>query len=103
MGIVCQYPRLPVCILADGLYPYEGAFEVCERNDWKYIYVLQKDSLKTVQEELVLTRRRNPARENLSLKAGYWIESKYRFQKNILYHGKYNLHRFQCLESGQNR
>ncbi|GHU84776.1 hypothetical protein FACS189415_8150 [Bacteroidia bacterium] len=28
-----QYPRLPICILADGLYPYEGAFGICE--GWK--------------------------------------------------------------------
>ena len=94
-----QYPRLPICILADGLYPYQGAFEVCEKNDWKYIYVLQDSSLKTVQEELVLTKRRNPARENHCLKDGNWIDSKYRFQKDILYHEKYNLNWLQCLET----
>jgi hypothetical protein len=32
-----QYPRLPICILADGLYPYDGAFSTCEKYDWKYI------------------------------------------------------------------
>jgi hypothetical protein len=94
-----QYPRLPVCILADGLYPCEGAFEVCEKNGWKYIYVLKEDSLPSVQEELVLTRRRNPKRENHWLKDGNWIDSQYRFQKDIFYHGKYNLHWFQCLET----
>jgi hypothetical protein len=94
-----QYPRLPVCILGDGLYPCESAFQVCENNGWKYIHVLQKESLKTVQEELVLTKRRNPKRENLCLKDGNLIDSKYRFQKDIFYHGKYNLHWFQCLET----
>jgi hypothetical protein len=93
-----QYPRLPICILADGLYPYEGAFEVCEENDWKYIYVLKDNVLPSVEEELVLRRRRAPTCENLYLKDEYWIESKYRFQKDILYHKKYNLHWFQCLE-----
>jgi hypothetical protein len=94
-----QYPRLPICILGDGLYPYQGAFKICENNDWKYIYVLQEESLKTVHEELVLTKRRKPARENHYLKDGYWIDSRYRFQTNILYHEKYNLHWFQCLET----
>ncbi|MDR2086969.1 MAG: hypothetical protein LBP72_07305 [Dysgonamonadaceae bacterium] len=55
-----QYPRLPICILADGLYPYENAFQCCEQNGWKYIFVLQENSLKSVQEELTLTRCRNP-------------------------------------------
>jgi hypothetical protein len=93
-----QYPRLPVYILADGLYPYEGAFEVCEKNDWKYIYVLKEGALPSVQEELVLTKSRNPKRENHWLKDGNRIDSQYRFQKDIFYHGKYNLHWFQCLE-----
>jgi hypothetical protein len=94
-----QYPRLPVCILADGLYPYEGAFEVCEKNDWKYIYVLQDSSLKTVQEELVLTKRRKPVKEHYCVKAGKRISSQYRLQTGILYHEKYLLNWFQCLES----
>ena len=51
-----HYPRLPVCILADGLYPYENAFKICEANGWKYLFVLQDKSLKTVQEELILPR-----------------------------------------------
>ena len=28
------YPRLPILILADGLYPYEGFFALCEANQW---------------------------------------------------------------------
>lgn len=65
-----MYPRLPVCLLADGLYPYEGAFEVCEKKGWKYIFVLQDKSLKTVQEEVVLTKIRKPAREHYAVKDG---------------------------------
>jgi hypothetical protein len=30
------YPRLPILILADGLYPYEGFFALCEANQWSY-------------------------------------------------------------------
>ena len=44
-----QYPRLPVCVLANGLYPCENAFRICEDNGWKFIFVLQDGSLKTVQ------------------------------------------------------
>ena len=28
-----RYPRLPICITADGLYPNQGFFEQCRRND----------------------------------------------------------------------
>lgn len=93
-----QYPRLPICILADGLYPYEGAFEICEKYGWKYIYVLKDNVLPSVHEELVLTKRKDPAKENHCVKDGNWIDSKYRFQKDIFYHNKYNLHWLQCLE-----
>ena len=94
-----QYPRLPVCILADGLYPYENAFKICEKNRWKFIFVLQDGSLKTVQEELTLTRIRKPAREWYTIKKGWRITDEYRFQTGIEYHEKYILNWIQCIET----
>jgi hypothetical protein len=94
-----QYPRLPVCILADGLYPYEDAFQICENNDWKFIFVLQDNSLKTVQEELTLTRRRNPAATHYWVEQGWRITNEYRFQTDIEYHKKYTLNWVQCIEN----
>jgi hypothetical protein len=75
-----QYPRLPICILADGLYPYENAFQRYEQNGWKYIFVLQENSLKSVQEELTLTQRRNPKVEAYQVKDGWRISQEYRYQ-----------------------
>jgi hypothetical protein len=94
-----QYPRLPICILADGLYPYENAFKTCEEYGWKFIFVLQDKSLKTVQEELTLTRRSDPVSSRLTLKNGWWIKDEYKYQKDIDYHGKYTLNRIQCVEN----
>ncbi|MDR2620954.1 MAG: hypothetical protein LBC48_00030 [Dysgonamonadaceae bacterium] len=94
-----QYPRLPICLLADGLYPYEGAFKICEAYGWKYIFVLQENSLKTVQQELVLTKRRSSAAEYCTLKKGWRITDEYRFQTNIDYHQKYTIHWVQCLQT----
>jgi len=31
------YPRLPIVILADGLYPYEGFFAICKTNQWAFL------------------------------------------------------------------
>jgi len=94
-----QYPRLPVCILADGLYPYENAFKICEDYGWKFIFVLQEDSLKTVQEELTLTRRRKPATQWYTVKNKWDVTDEYRFQTGIEYHKKYTLNWVQCQET----
>ena len=94
-----QYPRLPVCILADGLYPYRNAFKICEENQWKFIFVLQDGSLKTVQEDLLLPRIRKPATTCCTVEQGWFIGQEYRYQTDIKYHGKYTLNWIQCIES----
>jgi hypothetical protein len=94
-----QYPRLQICILADGLYPYENAFKTCEENGWKFIFVLQEGSLKTVQEELILTRRKSPSVEHYTAGKGWRIKEEYRFQTDIEYHRKYTLNWVQCIET----
>jgi hypothetical protein len=94
-----HYPRLPICVLADGLYPYEGAFQICEQYDWKYIFVLKDHSLKTVQEELLLTKRKSSAAEYYTVKNGWRITDEFRFQTDIAYHQKYTVHWLQCMET----
>jgi hypothetical protein len=94
-----QYPRLPICILADGLYPYENAFKIAQDNEWKYIFVLQEGSLKTVQEELTLTKRRKVATEWRTTEKKWNIVDEYRFQTGIEYHKKYTLNWVQCEET----
>jgi hypothetical protein len=93
-----QYPRLPVCILADGLYPNNTVFDICHSNDWKYILVLQDTMLKSVQEAVDLIRSRKPVAENYRVKDGVRISSKYRFLTAIPYK-KHNLHWMQCVET----
>jgi hypothetical protein len=31
------FPRLPICITADGLYPCKQVFEICRNNGWRFI------------------------------------------------------------------
>jgi hypothetical protein len=94
-----QYPRLPVCILADGLYPYKNAFKICEDRGWKFIFVLQNGSLKSVQEELTMSRLRKPAAKYYTIKKGWRIRDEYRYQTGIEYHKKYTLNWVQCIET----
>jgi len=93
-----QYPRLPICILGDGLYPNNTVFDICQNNDWKYLLVLQDKSLKSVQEELVLPRRGKPLKESCMVKDNVRISSQYRSLTNIPYK-KHLLHWVQCIES----
>ncbi len=46
------YPRLPICITADGLYPNNTVFDICQNNNWKYIITLKDGNLKTVWKEI---------------------------------------------------
>ena len=47
-----HFPRLPIVILADGLYPNNTVFTICEANNWLYIITLKDGNLKTFWEEI---------------------------------------------------
>lgn len=44
-------PRLPICLLLDGLYAGGPTFTVCEQNGWKYFIVLQDQSIPYIESE----------------------------------------------------
>lgn len=48
------FPRLPICILADGLYPNNTVFDICRKNSWEFIINLKDGCLKSVQTEVSL-------------------------------------------------
>ena len=41
-----NFPRLPILILADGLYYWKGFFDICKQNNYKYIITLKDGGLK---------------------------------------------------------
>jgi hypothetical protein len=47
-----MFPRLPVCIAADGLYPTEPVFDICENNNWQYIFTFKDGNLKSVWSKI---------------------------------------------------
>jgi len=55
--------------------------------------------VKTVQEELTLTRIRTPATVHYWADKGWRITQKYRYQTAIEYHKKYTLNWIQCEET----
>ena len=46
-----RFPRLPICLLLDGLYAGGPIFSICEENHWKYLIVLQKADILYINDE----------------------------------------------------
>jgi hypothetical protein len=46
-----RFPRLPICLLLDGLFAGGPTFALCEEYRWKYLVVLQEGDLSSVHEE----------------------------------------------------
>jgi hypothetical protein len=46
------FARLPIMVLLDGLYPNGPVMELCRKNNWDFMIVLQDDSLPSVWEEI---------------------------------------------------
>lgn len=54
-----DYPRLPITIAADGLYPNDNVFKTCTFNGWRYIITLKDGNLPSVWEEVELLKKAN--------------------------------------------
>jgi len=52
-----QYPRLPMVIAADGLYPNQTVFNICKQNDWRFIFTFKDGNLKSIWEEIELLKK----------------------------------------------
>jgi len=47
-----DFPRLPICISGDGLYPNRTFFRICRENEWEYIVSFRDGNLPSVWEEV---------------------------------------------------
>lgn len=55
-----RFPRLPICLVLDGLFAGGPTFSLCEAYAWKYIIVLQEEDLPSVHEEFEALTRLEP-------------------------------------------
>ena len=90
------YPRLPICLTADGLYPYQGFFELCQANGWAFILTFQDGNLASVWEEVqaLLPRCLDQHRRERRRQGQALIEHDFRWVTDLDYRG----HRLQWLE-----
>lgn len=84
------FPRLPICILGDGLYPNKKFFKICRSNNWEYILVLKDGNLPTLWKEVKLLLPLNKEnREKVTrIGKGKEITTEYRWINDID-HGGY--------------
>jgi hypothetical protein len=84
------YPRLPILILADGLYPYEGFFKTCKDNHWAYCITFKSGNLPTVWREvnsLWPLQSQNTCQNKIFKANGNSLKQAFRWVTEIDYHG----------------
>jgi hypothetical protein len=45
------FPQLNICLLLDALYANQQTFEICRKNDWKYVVTFKKGSMPSTYVE----------------------------------------------------
>jgi hypothetical protein len=81
------FPRLPICILADGLYPNKTMFNICRGNSWRFIITLKDGNLKTFHQEVGLLRGAQKEQEVCRANKTSRTKLKYKYLNNIEYEG----------------
>jgi len=92
-----EFPRLPLVLLLDGLYPREPVFSICETNHWRYIITLKDKSLKSVQEQIAdkLLFKDYGQQTHLITNTTHWLKDDYKCFEGI----EYNRHNLYVAET----
>jgi hypothetical protein len=81
------FPRLPICILADGLYPNKTVFSICRGYNWQFIITLKDGNLKTIHQEVGLLKGTQKELEVCRADKTSRTKLKYKYLNNIEYEG----------------
>ena len=94
-----EFPRLPLCLLMDGLYPVQSVFDLCEAYGWKFIATLREGRQPTAWDEAVQTMMMSPANVLHARRRGEdgWVEQTLRWTCQV----PFGTHTLQVLFSGE--
>jgi hypothetical protein len=94
------FPRLGVCILADGLYSNVSMMNICQEYGWKYITVFKDGNLPSVWEEvnslLQLSGGASSCQQHRS-DSTHWIKRSFRWVKDLKYK-KHSINWIECIQ-----
>jgi hypothetical protein len=94
-----DFPRLPICIVADGLYPNRTFFSICGENGWEFIISFGDGNLPYVREEVGILKELSEEnrRRTEAYKTGKKIVGTYTWINDIDYH-VFMPNRSECIE-----
>jgi len=87
-----RFPRLPICVLLDGLYAGGPTFQVCQDYGWKYFIVLREGDLPNLHRSFAVAIAQLPNQHkqvtlqqvNAQQRMEY-IKQAYRWAEDLLY------------------
>jgi hypothetical protein len=95
-----SFPRLNICILADGLYSNISIMNICQEYGWKYITVFKDGNLPSIWEEvesLLPLSGGASSRKAYSSNSTHRITHTFRWIKDLQYQ-KYCIHWIECVQ-----
>lgn len=94
-----EFPRLPICLLMDGLYPVQPVFDLVTTYNWKFIATLREGRQPTGWDEAVQTTLLCPFQVVQGRRQGEdgWVDQTLRWTHQI----PFGEHTFQVLFSGE--
>jgi len=94
-----EFPRLPICLLMDGLYPVQSVFDVCDLYGWKFVATLREGRQPTAWDEAVQTMMMSPANVFQGQRQGEngLVKQTLRWTDNV----PFDKHAFSVLFSGE--
>jgi hypothetical protein len=98
-----RFPRLPICLLLDGLYAGGPTFQLCQDYNWQYLIVLQDDDLPNVHRRFEAVMPHLPENhKEVRLGKGGQTRQSYRWAWGLEYRdSQYRVHYLnlpECLE-----
>jgi hypothetical protein len=82
-----EYPRLPICICLDSLYPNQNFFDICVTNQWGYITVLKLDRLKNLWKKISRlqhkTGKRTIQQDKKTVTQRYWFSNEIKHNGHV--------------------
>ncbi len=94
-----DYPRLSICIVADGLYPNQTFFRICQEHGWSWIVTFKEGNLPSVWKRVLQRQglKHCRRREEVVWHGGTEIHRTYEWHPRMTYQG-FTVHWCACEE-----